>query len=730
MQREARRRAFAARDRIVVTQFGLILAIELSGLAFAILLGRWLLHRDSGGGELRRVGGALSRAIDAFLREEGRAIALVAGGLAAVSFGAHAALAPSDGVLTRVEIAFWAALSLGLGAASTTLMARIAAKTALAATIRVVAAARESTDAALSVAVRSGGVLGLAAEAASVLALGIPLSLLFAMKGGFGAPTPELTSAVVTLAPGFALGAVAAALVVQRAGAVFHGGSDVGADLGGERDAGLPHDDPKNPALVADLVGDHVGNATHRTVNAFVSACLGNVTLALLAAALISTSPADPKRVALVFLPLVVRALGLVASGFGIMVVRTEEAREVTAALWRGQATAGVITLGGLVGAASWLLGDAGISFVWAGVSGLLGLFLLAHVTRVRLDKRLLPLREVLEALRVGDAPAVAQGLSAGFGSSWPSIAILGATMALSHHLGVASGVTQGGLLGPVVAMTTMLAASPFLVALGTFGPIADAARGIATMTSTATTPDGQRRVARLDDAGPAARAVSQSCLLCVAAVTAVLAQVTFFTGQSEGGVNMLRPSVLWCGALGFSLTLAYASHGMWAAAQGARSMILETTRQLRAFPRERGKPRLPADFTPSYKACIEVGTRAAFHRLVPAVLAVLALPALLFAVLWFGHREPTLIAESLTAFVLVAAVTGLGFALSLDFSRMTLSAARRHCRLGPDNADFHAALGADAVMDLVGRPGASSALLAVQAAAATVLVTCAFLFF
>lgn len=712
-----------------MTQFGLILAIETCGLVFAVLLARWLLRHDSGGGEVRRLGGAIGRAIDAFLREEGRAIALLAGGLAAVSFGAHAALAPSEGVLSRIEVAFWAALALGLGAASTALVARIATKTALASALRVLHAARDNTDRALAIAIRSGGVLGVLTEAASVIALGLPMTLLLAMKGGFGSPSPELTAAVMSLAPGFALGSVVAALVVQRAGAIFHSGSDVAADLGGERGAGLPHDDAQNPVVVADLVGDHVGHAAARAVSAFVSACLGNVAAALIAIVLVEASVTDPRLAPLAFLPLVVRALGLLACGVGIMVVRTEEARDVSAALWRGQATASAILVGGLVGAASWLLGESAANFVWAGVAGLLAVSVVAHATRARLDKRLLPLREVVEALKSGDATTLVHGLGAGLGASWLPMLVLGTALVAAHQLGLSSGLAHGGVVAPIVALTTALGVTPFMVALGSVGPVADAARGIAAMTPSAATADGQRRTARLDDAGFFARAVSQSHLSCVAAWSVMLAAAAVQV-RAGATVDLMHPAVLWCGGLGLGLGLAYAASGAHGGARSAQSLLAEVKLQLRAFPRERGKLRLPAEFTPSYKACIELASRAGFRHLIAAVLLVLAAPVSLTIALWltYRHDAPALVSQALTAFVLIAAVTGLAMALALDAARMTLSAARRVHRQTPDGAELEAALTGDAVADIIGAAGAPALLLSIQAATAAILVATSFL--
>src|SRR5688572_11454535 len=358
-----------------MTELGLILGINLAGLAFAGLLIRWLSARDVGNAELRRVSGALQRAAESFLWRECRLIAIGTIGLVLVLFAAYGWRRPSGQAL---EPAFWSVLGVVLGAASTCAVAHFGARLAAGASVRLLTAARTSLDQALSVLVRAGGATGLLAEAVSVLGVSSLFALLYSMKGGFALGAEQagqLALRSAALLPGYAVGAVAAALVIQRAGATYHVSSDVAADWAGERDAGLEHDDARNPALVSDLVGDHVGMAVTRTTDLFVSATLGNVAGVIIAAGVYEANRDQLSgALAVVLLPVVVRAFGLIASAFGIMVVRTsEDTASPAAALWRGHVTTVVVALGGLAGAVYWLLGERQfLSFVPGAAIGLL----------------------------------------------------------------------------------------------------------------------------------------------------------------------------------------------------------------------------------------------------------------------------------------------------------------------------------------------------------------------
>ncbi len=722
-----------------MTEIGLILGINIAGLSFAIALARWLSARDAGTAEMRRLAGAVKRAAESFLWREYRLVAIGAVGLGALVFGMVVGLQHAGGPLGKVESGFWMVLGLLLGATMACLTAQAGAQLAVRASVRTLAAARFSLDRALGIAVRAGGAAGLFVEAASVLSLAALFGLVYAMKGGFHLAPDQaapLALHVAMLLPGFGFGAVAAALVLQRGGATYHVSSDVGGDLAGERDAGLDHDDTRNPAVVAELVGDHVGLTATRTVDLFVSATVANVTAVIVAAALYSSL--HDKRVgilALVTLPLVVRAFGVLASGFGVMVVRTDDAHSPASALWRGHLTAAVVALAGLAGATIWLLGERyWFPFFAAGAVGVLAAAGVAHAARLRGERRFSALRDVLDSLRVGGAAAVAQGLGAGLEAAALPALLVGGAMAVAWQLGAGTGLTSGGLLASLTALMAMLAIGPYVLAVGSFGPIADNARGIAAMNSSSTDSDAERRTGRLDDAGLSAAAVAQTYLIVVGCLSALIATAALplISKAGSGFAGLLDPSqpvVAWSGALGAAVVLAYAGATVRASMRGARGVALEVERQLRGFPRERGLAQVPRDYTPSYRSCIDLTARAALGRVIPVVATVLLLPAVLAGLLSliYHARTPGLAAQALAAFVVVAALTGLSAALAVEGARAVLGAARR-ASTRTVSSGFAASVSGDAVADVLGNAAGPAAHLFVKAAALTALAIVPFL--
>ena len=716
-----------------MTKLALILAIHVGGLVFAILLARWLLGRDGGGADLRRIGQAVSRASETFLWQVFRLIALGAGGLAVASFGLHALTAKSAG-LGRIESAFWAALGVVAGAAITCLLAQLAVRLAERAALSAVAAARSSLDRALVVSVRAGGAAGLLVETLGATGILFVFGLLYAMKGGAsGALADGLVRSIVVLLPGYAVGSAIAAMVLQRAGATYHASADVGADLAGVADAGLEPDDARNPAVVADLVGDHVGPTASRAVDLLVATTAANVTAVVVGLALYTANNSTAAAASLALLPLVVRAFGVIASAFGVMVVRVEEQKNPLTALWRGHASAILISTGGLAGATIWLAGDHWARFFAAGALGIAAASASAYSVRWRIDRRMGPAREISETLKSGAAPTIANGLAVGMQAAVVPVVAIGLAMVLAWQLGSGSGLVHGGLSASLTALMAMLASTPYVIALCTFGSIADSARGVAQMSGTGVEEEVQRRTGRLDDAGFVASSVAQTYLIAVGCLAALLAAaaVPLLGGSvTAGTVDLTKPIVLWSGALGFALVLAYAGSAARAATRGARAVALEVERQLRGFPKQRGLPQVPRDFTPSYKACIELSSRTALERVLWIALVALSAPAVLGVALRsiYRARDVGIPAEAVSAFVAIAAVTGLSVALSLDSVRATLGAARRVLRPSGTSGGFGAALSGDAVADVVGSSAAPAAHIIVKAAAASALMAAPFL--
>lgn len=719
-----------------MTVLGLILVLYSSGLLFALGLASGILRRETGAGELHRLGSALGRAADAFVAQEVRLVALGAAVMGPVVFALHAVVLKHGAGLGALESAFWATVGLCIGAGATCLIARVASRVAVSATVRSLGAAQRSLDRALGIGIRAGGAVALLVEALSALGILLVFGLLFAIKGGFGlAPTDasKLALAIAMLLPTFALGSALATLVLQRGGATYHLASDTAADLAGERDAGLEHDDAKNPAVIADLVGDQVGAVAGRAADTFLTTTTANVAAVVIAAGVFRHAEATlgvRGALGLSLLPLVLRAFGLIASMTGVLVVRTLEAERQEIALWRGQATTILIACGGFAGTALWLVGEPNyVRFVWAALLGLGAVTLGAHLSRWRVTRRSGPAKDAVDSLRTGEAPGVAEGLGAGLETAAIPLVFVALSMAGAYELGNATGLPGGGLVATLVAVMAMLAVSPYVLALSLVAAVADATRGMGSMSPT--TADAQRRAQRIDDAAFTVGAMARAYLIVPGCLSALLAAsaLTVFSNADAASmtVDFGKPVVVWSGVLGFALVLAYVGNTLRAGSQGSRGVAQEVERQLRGFPRERGRPVVPTEFTPSYRACVELTGKAALSGVLLPIAVALVAPALLGILLRVAFKSDLgLPTEGLAAFVSIAAMTGLCLGLGIDGARATLSSARRASR--PSTAGFASAIGGEALGDAFGNAAGPAAHVLVKAVAIVALAVAPFL--
>jgi K(+)-stimulated pyrophosphate-energized sodium pump len=363
-----------------------------------------------------------------------------------------------------------------------------------------------------------------------------------------------------------------------------------------------------------------------------------------------------------------------------------------------------------------------------------------AQAARYRLGRRFGPLRDMLDALRGGSAATVTQGLGAGLQATGLPMLAVGAAMLAAWQLGAGTDLPGGGLAASLTALMAMLGAGPFMLAMGTLGPIAGNARGVAAMTSLPAEADPARRSGRLDDAGYSATTVAQTYFIvvgCLAALCAAAALPALLVGVGTGlltsipgAVDVSNPAVVWSGAVGAVAVLGYAGSAARQSTRCVRSLAAEVGRQLRGFPRERGIALIPRDYTPTYRTCIELATRTALQRILPVATAALLLPAALGIALGLLYSATTsgLVWQGLTALVVFAAVTGLGAALAVDGTRGALTAARRANRPRSGQSSLDASVAAGAVADVMGSSAGPAAYLLVKATAVSSLAVATFL--
>jgi len=720
-----------------VIELGLVVGIDGVGLVLALLMWRGVSVRDAGPAALRRLGSALERAARAFLWQEYRLIGIAALALLVPVVVSSASFEMGTAPVSRLAVAFWGAAGLCLGALGSTLTAYVATVLAVRSSVRAAAAASTSIDSALGIAMRGAGSASLISETLSSLLVTCLFGILFAIQGGFALPSEQalpLARHVVLLLPGFALGATVSALVLQRGGGAFHAAGGVGADQAGERDAGLDHDDARNPAVVTELVGDQVGASATRSVDAFASASVANVAALMIGASLSSASPGtDALR--LLALPLVVRAFGVIASAFGVILVRSDETSQISSALLRGYSSTTVIALSGLWGISYWLFGEHFWPIFASSALGLLAALLAAHGLLVRLGRRSGTLRDSHEALRVGGGALVAVGLGAGFETALLPVTIFGVALAAVVGIGAHASIGSGMELSLLMFTLGAFSASPFVSSVATLGSIADGARGIANMNNADS--EAKRRSHRLDDAsflgGAVARryAVFSGALASLLMAWAISGQGRAVAAAGHEPPSLAASSALaWCGAVGAAVVLGYAGSVARAAARGAREVSAEVERQLRGFPREHGIAQVPLDYTPSYKSCVDLTTTVALRRALLPIAVGMAAPVLLGLVLrlFFHGLGRELVAQGLSWFVVLASLTGLCTALALDAARSTLSSVRRGQRGRESGQAFSTSITADALSDIFGNAAAPALQLLVKATAAAALVITPFL--
>jgi K(+)-stimulated pyrophosphate-energized sodium pump len=530
--------------------------------------------------------------------------------------------------------------------------------------------------------------------------------------------------------PGLGLGSIAAALVLGVGGSAYRVCANVGA-LGA---GGLEPSDSRNPSMVACLVGDHVGTGVRRIVDAFAATTLANVAMVTLgvAAFRLNGGASGSRAWALITLPLVVRAIGAVASAVGLLTGRSTDAERASMALFRGQLTAAILVIGGLAGASLWLIG--GQTFTWAVAAGTCGVAAglgVSHGARRNVDRRLGAVQGVLDAARASQSATVARGLAVGARNIWLPVTLLAVALGSGWKLGERTGILGGGLLGGSTALAGFLATSGYMLALGLFGPIASGAAALAALEPEEARPDS-RRAAALGDAGFESGTIADPFFISLGAAASLMTGLAIpLVAEPElqaASLGVSAPAVVWSGVGGAGVVLVMAGLALEIAARATRGTAAEVDRQLRAFPRDRdGVTQVPDGYTPSYRTLIELAGRLSAEGLLGPALAGLAAPAVLGFGLRLLYTSSSLAAEGLTAFVVIAAATGLTTALATDGAHAVLGASQRESRPRGAAAGVDASA-ASQIGSFIGDMFAPAAHLFAKALAAGALVIAPFL--
>jgi Na+/H+-translocating membrane pyrophosphatase len=714
-----------------LTEFGFIVALEISGLVLALTMARAAGAREPGA-SVYRIVSAVERAVRGYLS---RARRPAAGALLL----ALAAVVSAYALLGRVELVLRLAGGLVVGASLTAVCAALSAAYTARAAGATHASARLGFNAALTATMRAGGAVGIGTETASTLGALALFGVTYLAEGGSVAPSvagPSLANPCL-IVTGYALGAALAALMVDRAGSAYL----VGAEAGKGRarfDASGDANDPRNPALVAGLVGDHVGAVASGSALLFALSATATAA-AFSCARSIGASPSDELHAAA--LPLVFRSFGMVGCAAGTLSARADEAQGQSLALLRGCACAFAIALFGILGGSYWLAPGDWWFLAAAGALGLAVSAVPSVVALSLLDRQARPVREAVESLREGASAAFGSSIGHALVRTVLPVAGLVTLTILAGLLGERGMTRVGALAGVSVFALSLSALAPYALTALAMSAIARSARAATALSKL--DAESAWRLQRLDDAGFAAAAPARAHLFTASAVAALPAVGAVLATADSQGLGL--SGALLCATVAVAVVLGSAGHSARAASLTADEVALEVERQLEGgiggpaagtalasdggpMPAGPAARPLPEGFTPSYRSCEELTQKAASSGLLLGALWALAPLVLLGIGLGLVYRVSgsRLAAAALSTFVATAAVTALGAALAVDGARTVHGSARRLARL-ERTASPAAPIPEDVLANILGiaaGPAACSQALLVASFALAILVT------
>ena len=599
------------------------------GLLYMAVLQSWVTKQDAGDDKMRAIANHIADGAMAFLKAEYRVLAIyvvIAGAL----LGWLSTQVTTSHPLIVVAFVIGAAFSVLAGLFGM----RIATK----ANVRTTQAARTSLAKALKVSFNGGSVMGLGVAGLAVLGLSALFALFFNffMDGAYGENGAEAMTRVLEVLAGFSLGAESIALFARVGGGIYTKAADVGADLVGKVEAGIPEDDPRNPATIADNVGDNVGDVAGMGADLF-----GSYVATMLAAMVLGNSVIrdsggiqdDFGGIGPILLPILIAGLGIIFSIIGMNLVRVSDTAEATAgtvpnALNRGNWISIILT--GIIcyPVIQWMLpANIGMNFLgqgivmvsslnvfWAVVLGLIVGALISAITEYYTGLGKKPVLNIVRQSATGHATNVIAGLATGMMSTWMPIVLFAGAIWGAY--------TLAGFYGVAIAASAMMATTAMQLAIDAFGPIADNAGGIAEMSELP--KEVREKTDVLDSVGNTTAAIGKGFAIASAALTALglFAAYVDFTGID--GINIFKANVLAALFIGGMIPVVFSAFAMQSVGRAAMDMVNEVRRQFREIP-----GLLEGTGKAEYGKCVEISTRAALREMMPPGLITIITPIL-----------------------------------------------------------------------------------------------------